>query len=302
MRFELGSNIEHILVLGAGASVDYGLPIWKDLNILIKKKIQEDKDDLYEHKKEMLAWIEKIDDKKKYITLDECLKEESAALEYHSNGHQIENQIFSVIKDIFNDLYKDHENGWIRILNEKILDNKSAGLENKIAFINYNYDTVLDKNLLNFTYLPQKHQLFNFRNRLSELSEEVIDVLFPHGNLFSNKELESTSHVSRHIDTMKSGVGKYVDVVSCYESRRHSVKKYNRTPTRLYFLGLGGGLQINLGNIDFLISIDEIHVTIKDSSIKDATVSFLSEKYGIPATEIRIYDTCDELVRKCFNN
>lgn len=56
MKFELSSNIEHILVLGAGASVDYGLPVWEDLGLLIKKEVEKDIDNRYEYKKEILSW------------------------------------------------------------------------------------------------------------------------------------------------------------------------------------------------------------------------------------------------------
>ena len=51
MTLEVNSSTEHILILGAGASVPYGLPAWKDLGSLIKAKITADKEDSYSHKK-----------------------------------------------------------------------------------------------------------------------------------------------------------------------------------------------------------------------------------------------------------
>lgn len=75
--------------------------------------------------------------------------------------------------------------GWIRALNKKILSNN---LESKLAFINYNYDDVLERNLLDFSYLPAKHRILNYAPRLERLSKAAIDVFYPHGNLFAELE------------------------------------------------------------------------------------------------------------------
>ena len=95
------------------------------------------------------------------LTIESCFGEEIKVLASARNG--IENQIFLIIKDIFIEKYEENDQGWIKTLNEKILLNSEAGLENKLAFINYNYDQVLDKNILNFFHLPQKQKIFNFR-------------------------------------------------------------------------------------------------------------------------------------------
>lgn len=310
MRLYLEDEIEHILILGAGASVDYGLPVWSDLDLLIKEKISKDEAN-YQYKKEMLNWIDKVgkEKEKKYDTIDECIAEESMSQEYLDDseqecldGSEIENQMFRVIKDIFNEAYKKDAKGWIRVLNEKILKGKER-LERKIAFINYNYDDVLDKNFLIFSYLPLKLQRYNKRERLNTLSKVIACALYPHGCFFSKQELENTPHIKKHIDTMKSHDEKHLDVVSCYESKTHVIEKYDHGGTiKLYLLGLGGGLKINLNSIKFKIPISEIHVTIKDNSMKDKVMEFLSKEYKIPKTEINVYTTCEELVEKCFNS
>ena len=101
---------------------------------------------------------------------------------------------------------------------------------------------------------------------------------------------------------MKSGNKKYIDAVSCYESEQHKVSRtFYQYPIKLYLLGLGGGLQVNLNNIDFG-NISEIYVTIKDPSIRNGVIAFLSEKYKVPETEIKIYSTCEELINACFIN
>lgn len=302
MKLYLDKNIGHILVLGAGASVDYGLPTWKELSTLIRKKIQNDKETRYTHKKEILEWMDKVDKEGKYKTIDECIKEESVSEEYHSTGSEIENQVFEVIKDVFTEKYNDTNSGWIRTLNEKILSNRQARLEKSIAFVNYNYDSVLDKNFLDFTYLPEKRRRYIDRNRLDNLEGIVVPALFPHGNVFSDHEVDSSS-IKRYLETMKSNDPEHLDVVSCFESNRHEVGKYEYGGNvKLYILGLGEGLRINLDNIEIKLPISEIHVTIMDSNLRDIIIKFLSEKYSIPTTEIKVYPTCNELIEECFND
>ena len=299
MDFSLSRGVNSILVLGAGASVDYGLPVWNDLGSLIKEKLSKDQIGFFQYKKEILAWVDKVGERKEYSTIDQCLERESVSNEYHANGSEIENQIFLIIKDIFLEKYKEGNGGWIRKLNEKILDNTS--LVNKMAFINFNYDDVLERNLLNFEHLPQKHKLLNHRITLDRLTRIKIPALYPHGTLFSQEELASPYHVDRNFHTMKSGVGNFIDAVSCYESERHVVKAdIYMSSLKLYLLGLGAGLRVNLGNISFDAPISEIHVTIKNPSMKEEVLGFLHEKYKLPTGQINVYGNCKELVEACF--
>ncbi|MGB2580361.1 MAG: hypothetical protein WBC83_01585 [Minisyncoccia bacterium] len=306
MKFTLGGTVEHILVLGAGASVEYGLPTWKELSVLIKEKIIKDTENRYQHKKEMLAWVDKVGDTSdKYTTIDECIFKESIKKEYHSNGYEIEKQIFLVIRDIFSEEYTEYDQGWIRVFNDKVLSDPKESLENNIAFINYNYDDVLDKNIINFSYLPQKHQQGNYKERLNALSGAVVNILYPHGNLFSRQEAEYDSRIARHVDTMKTDYSECLDAVSCHDSKSHVVSSYTKKlGVKLYILGLGGGLEVNLNKLGFtyLNKVFEIHVTINDVSRKEEIIKFLSDKYEIPPGEIRVYVDCKELVEKCFNN
>src|SRR3989338_6855626 len=179
MNFALSSNIRHIFILGAGASVDYGLPTWKELDNLIKK----------------------IGEDGKYKTIDECIMLESVSKDYHNNGHEIEDEIFKIIKDVFEEVYRENGTGWIRQLNEIIKDNKNMGLENNIAFVNYNYDNVLDKNFLNFDYLPTKYKLFNFKDRLGILSKVEISCLYPYGYFPSEY---NSPYIHKEAETIKS--------------------------------------------------------------------------------------------------
>lgn len=299
MKFELNSGNEHIFFLGAGASADYGLPTWDRLSVLITEQINKSGKEPFEHKKDILSWMNKIGKGKEYDTIDRCITKESRSKEYRSNGLTIENSIFSIMKNIFSDLYKEYEDGWINKLNQKILDNN--GLEDRIAFINYNYDKVLDENLLHFDYLTQKERDVDYRNRIRSLAFKQISAFYPHGNFFSEDEVNRPSHLYRHISTDKSELGNLIDAISCYESKAHSVKKYSNLPSRVYLLGLGNGLKVNLDNILFEHKISEVHLTIKDPNInRGEIITFLSEKFKVPYAEIKVYSNCDELIEACF--
>lgn len=300
MKILLGNGTDHVFILGAGASADYGLPTWDRLGVLISEQINKNRQEPFEYKNEILSWINKIGKDKEYDTIDRCIKKESRSREYRSNGLTIENNIFSIIRNIFEELYnKEFEDGWINKLNQRILDN--AGLENHIEFINYNYDKVLDENLLHFQYLTQKERDVDYRNRIRSLSTQYISAYYPHGNFFSQDQMSRRSHLDRQINTNKSGLNNVIDAISCHESELHSVKKYGLQPTKVYLLGLGNGLRVNLSNINFENKTSEVHATIKDPTInKDEVTDFLSKKFNVPDTEIKVYSTCDELIEMCF--
>lgn len=302
MNFQLPSHVRNILILGAGASAEYGLPVWDELGPLITAKIRNDFTGAYQYKEEILTWINKIGQGKKYVTLDQCLQVESAERDFHTTGTAVENQIFLILKDIFTERYNlNGDGGWIRKLNEKLLRPKSGSPGTAISFINYNYDDVLERNLLNFEYLPDKHKRLNFRDRLKELSEKEFATLYPHGNLFSVDELSYRHNVSRSSHTMKSGEDDFVDAVSCLESYPYRViTGPNIMGLTLYILGLGGGLQINLGNLDFDVSVSRIHVTIRNPAVREGLVNYLIERFQIPSDKISVYDDCQHLVESCF--
>jgi hypothetical protein len=297
MEFKIDKT--HIFILGAGSSVDYGLPIWKELSNLIKTKIGNDNDGLYKYRKEIIDWLDKVGDNKKYETIDECIASESVSKDYHSNGHEIENEIFRVVKDIFEESYRDNEAGWVRKLNEGIKNNRGLNIENRIAFINYNYDDVLDKNFLNFDYLPTKHKIFNYKDRLGVLSGTRVSCFYPHGHFLSKY---NSPCVYKEKDTIKSRNEEFIDAVSCYESKNHTVSTYNlNEKISLYILGLGNGLMINLNHLNFKNKISNVYVTIKDENLKDWAINFLSEKFEISQAEVKVYKDCCGLIDNCFN-
>lgn len=298
MQFPLQYSVQHLLILGAGASVDYNLPVWADLCPKMKNLLESEEGDLYTYKTEILSWISRVGQGSRYATIDECIAIESISKEYKANGGDIENQIFILMRDILQKSYTENEDGWINTLNRKFL---TTSLESRIAFINYNYDDVLNQNFLNFDGLTQKEKRSIYKTRLAELSGVQIPTLCPHGTLFPNNEIDYNSHVFRYASTIKTGDDEYVDVVSCFDSGEHEVFKDNLvSKVNLYILGLGGGMEINLNKILLRNPVSKIHVTVRDKSLTENIFTYLSEQYKVPTSEIKEYSNCDELVAKCF--
>lgn len=287
----------NIFILGAGASKDYGLPTWKELDSKIKSKLKNSGTTHYSQARDVLKWLEKVGDENEYKTIDECIEKESIKGPYRENGDLIENELFMVMKDIFDEVYKNNDSGWITKLNNKILHRSSDHLENKMAFVSYNYDNVLEKNFLNFNYLPGKHQRLNHRDRLSYLANTVVPVLYAHGNLYLNSEIPQPSHTERVLKTMKTGAEGYIDAVSCYESHEHGIShNVNADLLNLYIMGLGGGLMFNLSKLHIYQKISNIYVTISNSDNDHGILDFLAKKFKIPLEKIFVFRTCNELI------
>ncbi len=298
MKIELSSIEDHLFILGAGSSVDYGLPTWSNLAEILKNKINSSPEGSLQYKTEIMEWIDKVGQDKEHDTIDRCITKESRSKVYRSNGLAIENSIFLLMKEIFRDIYSPNEDGWINKLNQVILDRQ--WLENKIAFINYNYDNVLDENILKFDFLTEKELNVDYRVRIANLDTRI-PIFYPHGNFFSETELSDNSYLNRNITTNKTDLTNVIDAISCHESEAHTLKKYGSDNIKLYILGLGWGLPVNLEKITFIMSpVSEIHVTIKDSDIKEKILETLSTKFNIPVHDINVYGNCDELIEQSF--
>lgn len=300
METNLGYR-NNLLILGAGASKDYGLPVWKELDFLIKEKLKNGGENQYSRAKDILVWLGKVGEKNEYETIDECIEKESVSGAYHLDGDGVENDLFLCIKDIFNEVYRENNKGWITKLSDKILHHRDNRLEEKIAFVSYNYDNVLEKNLLRFGHLPGKHSRLNNKPRLDQLSTVRVPVLYPHGNLYLKSEIPQGSHAERHYKTMKSGIAGYIDVVSCYESYDHTVKhELYVDGIELYILGLGGGLKFNLSKLNLPNKVLQISVTISDTKNDEEIIKFLNTKFKVPTEKISIYRNCNDLIDACF--
>lgn len=297
MKLKLGYR-NNIFILGAGSSREYGLPVWKELQSLIEAHLRGSDGVKYTRAKDILNWMGKVGDKEfEYRTIDECIAKESISETYYSDGDSVEDELFSVIKNIFNGARKENRAGWITKLNDKILRQPVSKPETNMAFVSYNYDNILEGNFLKFEHLPGKHQRLNDKPRLVELTETTVPVLYAHGNLYSKTEISDNSHTKRYFKTMKSGNANYIDVVSCHESDDHTLEhELYAEDLKLYILGLGGGLKFNLKKLKFDKKISEISITISDEKNEEDIVKFLTTNFRVPIEKIFVYKTCTQLI------
>ncbi|MBI5004512.1 hypothetical protein HZC00_05480 [Candidatus Kaiserbacteria bacterium] len=310
MKQILNETQNKIFILGAGASVDYGLPTWKDLTGLIQTFFLEPENFQNKYKKEILEWMDLVGEGKKYKTIDECIYNETSSVRYKENGQDIELEIFRILKKMFSRLYKKEE-AWIKNLNEKI--RKKEGVDwNEISFINFNYDNVLADNILDFSYLSKTDRERIHRERVESLRQVrnyadwmKIPCLYPHG-LF-----EYTDNFLYEVsDTINSHNNAILESVSCYHGKKHEVVFHSKVPEiSLYILGLGGGIGPNLKNILLserdISKIKNIHVTVKREDTvsekkyedqKTGVIDFLTQQYSLQKKDVIIYNNCVELI------
>ncbi len=147
MEIELKYN-ENLVLLGAGASVDFGLPTWKQLEQLLKIEIGKD-----QFSNKIMAGSRKllnsIGTEAEHQTLDQALSTQPGTTEDNS----IEKYIFEKIGKIFDENYKTNNESWLwQFFLKKLKYNKEKGenfLEKNfnpirdITFINFNYDNIL---------------------------------------------------------------------------------------------------------------------------------------------------------------
>ena len=148
----MSTKYVNVFVLGAGASVDYGLPVWAQLRELLIEDIK--KNGLSEFPpgvaNRFLNELEQIGPGKKYETVDEVISN------FEDDEAEIPEttvEIFEVVKQVFMSRVMTENVGWIETFVKK--NNLESLLNNEVSnfptfFINFNYDTLLLSKFVQF--------------------------------------------------------------------------------------------------------------------------------------------------------
>ncbi len=238
----------NVFVLGAGASVDYGLPVWDKLKELLIEEITINgavviSSDVTNR---LLRKLEDIGPGRTYETVDEMIAKFD-----DDEASEITGPIFDVVKRVFNLRARTKSVGWIETFMDKnnveiLLGNETSGYPS--VFINFNYDTLLLSKIVRFFKKKFKNtpksEIKDWRLNHGAESDFGLnfehcakDIFHPHGILYlcdsddikigRNTACRPTSNTFRNArtrgtDLEVSHITLGVDnAISCHETRPH---------------------------------------------------------------------------------
>ena len=193
----MSTKYVNVFVLGAGASVDYGLPVWRDLRELLIEDIKKNGLSGFSigASNRFLNELEQIGPGNKYETVDEVISnfdDEKVVFP----GTTV--AIFEVVKKVFNSRAIAEGPGWIETFVNQ--NNMEILLTNEVSnyptvFINFNYDTLLLSKIVQFFKLKcesaSKSEIKQWRIQHgadSDFGEKfqhcAKDIFHPHGILY----------------------------------------------------------------------------------------------------------------------
>ena len=332
----MSKKFVNVFVLGAGASVDYGLPIWCELSELLIRHIEENKAQIPAADVSiLLRELGQIGTGKKYTTVDQMISEFSRET---TDFAETTAAMFKEVRTILEQRVRPETVGWIeRFVKSNDLEIllRNEATNNSPVFINFNYDDILllkiveffngkYANTSNLTKAEWRANTgYNFENRFKNCAR---DIFHPHGILYlfdkDTIKIGEKTHcrptTKTFMNARTSGENQLVsgwnsggdNAVSCLDARDHftfaDIKKRINELTgggqggvdiRLIVLGVGpDSLAFNL---DKIFGGQAFAVRQIHYTCTEDDEMHIYERYfdGFQATSQR-YENCQELVEK----
>lgn len=332
----MNTNFMNIFVLGAGASVDYGLPVWSELGDLLIQNIEENKATILSADvSNLVGELGQIGKGKKYRTVDEMISKFSRET---TDFAETTAAWFKEVKTILEQRVKPESVGWIETFvrknNLEILLHNGAS-NNPSVFINFNYDTLLLMKIVEFyngiyvnTANPKKAEWIAKNGLAFEKRFQycATDIFHPHGvlYLFDKDEIKIGENTycypttKTFINSHTSGDGPPVNTtrtgednaISCHDAYEHftfiEIKKRisslarggeGATDIRLILLGVGpDSLAFNLNKI-FNEQTFAVSQVYYTCTNEDEEYIYQQYLNRFQATSVR-YENCQELVEE----
>ena len=196
-------------VLGAGASADFGLPLWADLRYLLQEKIQKS-DDRSEMRK---YWVGTLKNATDSVTIDELAMEARNDQEFN----YLQRNLSEIILQGEAELH-DKDN-WVsifaRAVGQKMMDfeDKALLFASNISVVSLNYDRCFNHYFA--AGIKESVSLKYKRPRLTQGHYEVIEneienIIHPHGCI---GQLNSKKFIQSRLDNTLQRIKSYDTVV-----------------------------------------------------------------------------------------
>lgn len=228
-------TIKELFILGAGASVPYGLPTWIELQQILATMVNDERSKENYSGEQLDQMEEFLKFTEEFPTIDEAIPKYVIKIGSSTAAHDFEDVIFSLLATKFKEIDYDTRvrktagDRWLYKLLKKSMGRSFSDpyFMNKV-FLNYNYDRILQTELTNFyrerlEENPERRELNVLEGLQIKLSSQDKNIL--NGDVCDNLEAVIQENENA-LSTKKDQVAMIVD---------REEKNYNKFGNNIFY-------------------------------------------------------------------